>query len=137
MTSHALRKHFRHREGQNEVKVIQGHQVQFFKKFILTSHALGKHFRHQGRSRSSKFIKCNFSKSLFLTSHAQKKDFQHQGNQIKVIQGQQVQFFKKCIFDLPCIENAFLTPQKVKIKSSSYKVIKCKFSKRVFLTSHH
>ena len=57
-------------------------------------------------------------------------------NQVKVTQGYQVQTFRKCILELLCTKNAFQTSWEVNIGSRSPKVIKCKFSKSVFLSSY-
>ena len=54
------------REGQNEVNVIKGHQVQIFKKSVFELLCIEKHFGHQGRSKSGQghqvqfFKNCNF-----------------------------------------------------------------------------
>ena len=39
-------------EGKNEVKVIQGHQEQFFKKCIFDLPFIEKEEKHKGRSTS-------------------------------------------------------------------------------------
>ena len=108
----------------------------FSKSLFLTSRAFRKHFRHQLRSkwgqghpRSSSAI---FQQVYFWPPMHRKSilDIRKGQNQVKAIQGHQVQFHKKCIFDLPCTKKAFWTSGKVKTRSRSSKVIKCNFSKK-------
>ena len=57
-------------------------------------------------------------------------------NQVKVTKGHQVKIIKKSIFELLCTEKRFWASCEVKIRSRSANVIKCKFSKSVFLSSY-
>ena len=66
-------------------------------------------------------IKCNFLKSLSLTSHAQKMHLKYH-NQVKVIQGHQVHFSKKCIFGLPYTKKAFYTSWTIKISMAGHQL---------------
>ena len=96
--------------GQNQVKVTKGYQVQIFRKYIYELLCTGKSFWPSWEIK----IK----------------------NQAKVIKGHQVQILKKSIFELLCIEKTLWSSWEVKIRSRSPKIIKCKFSKSLFLISH-
>ena len=88
------------REGQNEVKVIK---FNLSKSVFLTSHSQKRHFRHQGRSklgqghpRSPSAI---FQKLYFWPPIHRKGilDIREGQNQVRLIQGHQAQFFRKCV----------------------------------------
>ena len=90
-------------------------------------------FGGTGQQRSSS---ANFQKNYFWAPMHRKSILGISGgqNQVKVTKGHQVQIFKKFIFELLCTEKAFWASQEVKIRSRSPKVIKCKFSKSLFLS---
>ena len=95
------------REGQNKVKVIK---CNFSKSVFMTSHAQKKHFRHLGSPKSDRshpmsssaiFQKIYFGPPMHSKSILDIRDGQ---NKVKVIQGHQVQVFKKYI----CTEKSIL-----------------------------
>ena len=106
----------KHSICQYQVNVIKGHPVQIFKKCILSFFVQTKHFKHHMRpmsivmSKSPKVINCKFSKEVCFSVPMHMEGIpgiMGGQNQVKIIKGHQVQFFKMCIFQLLCTEKLF------------------------------
>ena len=113
-------------------------KCKFSKSVFLSSYSQKTYLRHHGRSKSGqshqRSSRAIFQKVYFWAPRHRRSILGIIGgqNQVKVTKGQQVQIFKKFIFELLCIEKVLWASGEVKIRSRSPNIIKCKFSKSLF-----